>query len=170
MPKILLVTVGGSFQPIVTSIHSLKPDRVIFLASDGNNGSKSQVIGEATPCEVRRGSEVIEKLPNIPTQVGLGDSFQPERDLILIQNPDNLSECYHLASSCIRHLQQQTPDDEIIADYTGGTKTMSAALVLAAVDCSIPLYVTIANARENLLRVERGEVTQRVDTKLHSYS
>ncbi|WP_414585635.1 hypothetical protein [Scytonema sp. PCC 10023] len=30
-------------------------------------------------------------------------------------------------------------------------------------------YVTIANARENLLRVERGEVTQRVDTSFRSF-
>ena len=36
--------------------------------------------------EVRRGTEVIEKLPNIPTQVGLGDRFQRDHDLILIQN------------------------------------------------------------------------------------
>ncbi len=163
MPKILLVTVGGSFQPIVTSIRTLQPDRVIFIASDGDKGSKSQIIGEGTPCEVRRGSEVIEKLPNIPTQVELGDRFQPKRDLILIQNPDNLSECYQLTYNYIRHLQEN-PEHEIIADYTGGTKTLSASLVLAAVDCGIPLYITIANTRENLVKVEQGEATQRVDT------
>ncbi|WP_460206309.1 hypothetical protein [Scytonema sp. NUACC21] len=168
MSKILLVTVGGSFQPIVTAIRSLQPNRVIFLCSDGDNGSKSQVIGEGTPCEVRRGTEVIEKLPNIPTQVGLGENFQRDRDLILIQNPDNLSECYHHAAACIRHLQQQNPEDEIIADYTGGTKTMSAALVLATFDCQIPLYITIANTRENLLPVKRGEITQKVDTNFRS--
>jgi hypothetical protein len=48
MPKILLVTVGGSFQPIVTAIGTLSPDRVIFICSDGDKGSKSQVIGEGT--------------------------------------------------------------------------------------------------------------------------
>ncbi|MBW4615244.1 MAG: hypothetical protein KME21_18605 [Desmonostoc vinosum HA7617-LM4] len=163
MPKILLATVGGSFQPIVTSIRSLKPDRVIFIASDGEKGSKSQVIGEGTPCEVRRGTEVIEKLPNIPTQVELGENFQSDRDLILIQNPDDLAECYHLPYKYICQLQENS-DNEIFADYTGGTKTLSAALVLAAVDCGIPLYLTIAATRENLVRVERGEITQRVDT------
>jgi hypothetical protein len=84
MLKILLITVGGSHQPIVTAISSLNPDRVIFLCSDGPKGSKSQVIGEGKPCEVRRGTEVIDKLPNIPTQVGLGDRFQQDRDLVLI--------------------------------------------------------------------------------------
>ncbi|MBW4597846.1 MAG: hypothetical protein KME46_34315 [Brasilonema angustatum HA4187-MV1] len=170
MPKILLVTVGGSFQPIITAIRSLQPDRVIFIASDGEKGSKSQVIGEGTPCEVRRGAEVIERLPNIPTQVELGDSFaaasadrfQPKRDLILVQNPDDLSECYPKIYVFIRNLQQEA-SHEIMADYTGGTKTLSAALVMAAVDCGISLYLTIA-ARDNLVKVERGEITQRVDT------
>jgi hypothetical protein len=164
MPKILLVTVGGSFQPIVTAIRSLEPDRIIFIASDGDKGSKSQLISEGTPCEVRRGTEVIERLPNIPTQMGLGDRFQPQRDLILVQNPDDLAECYLKIQQCICHLQQQVSDHEILADYTGGTKTLSAALVLAAVDCGIPLYLTIATTRENLVKVERGELTRLVDT------
>ncbi|RUT02259.1 hypothetical protein DSM106972_063340 [Dulcicalothrix desertica PCC 7102] len=83
--------------------------------------------------------------------------------MILIKNPDNLGECYLGVTKCIRELQQN-PDVEILADYTGGTKTMSAALVLAAVDCGIPLYITVAVARENLIKFERGEYTQLVNT------
>lgn len=162
MSKILFVTVGGSFQPIITAICSLQPDRVIFIASDGEKGSKSQVIDAGTPCEVRRGAEVIKRLPNIPTQVNLGENFQPERDLILVQNPDNLAECYPKICNYIRNLQQES-GHEIMADYTGGTKTLSAALAMAAVDCGISLYITIA-ARDNLVKVERGELTQKVDT------
>jgi CRISPR-associated protein (Cas_Cas02710) len=162
MPKILFVTVGGSFQPIATSIRSLQPDRVVFIASDGDKGSKSQVIGEGTPCEIRRGAEVIDRLPNIPTQVGLGENFQCDRDLIIIQNPDDLAECYRKIKACIETLQQDS-SNEIIADYTGGTKTLSASMVLAAVDCKIPIYLTIA-ARDNLIKVEKGELTQLIDT------
>jgi CRISPR-associated protein (Cas_Cas02710) len=162
MSKIFLVTVGGSFQPILTAIRSLQPDRVIFIASDGEKGSKSQVIGEGTPCEVRRGAEVLERLPNIPTQLGWGDRFQVERDLILIQNPDDLGECYRKTYTCISKLQQEA-GYEIAADYTGGTKTLSAALVMAAIDCGISLYITGA-VRDNLVKVERGELTQKVNT------
>ncbi len=168
MSKILLVTVGGSFQPIVTSIRSLQPDRVIFIASDGERGSKSQVVGEGYPCEVRRGSEIIEKLPNIPTQVGLGDKFQRDRDLISISNPDQLSECYIRVTECIRKLKQENPDAEILADYTGGTKTMCTSLAMGAIDYGIDLYVTIANTRENLVKVEKGELTQKVDTSFRN--
>ena len=162
MSKILFVTVGGSFQPIVTAIRSLQPNRVVFIASDGDKGSKSQVIDAGTPCEIRRGAEVIERLPNIPTQVNLGENFQPDRDLILVQNPDDLAECYPKIRDRIQSLQKEG-GQEIIADYTGGTKTLSASLVMAAVDCGIPLYITIA-ARDNLIKVERGELTQKVDT------
>ncbi|MBW4669846.1 MAG: hypothetical protein KME60_21145 [Cyanomargarita calcarea GSE-NOS-MK-12-04C] len=162
MPKILIVTVGGSFQPITTSIRSLQPNRVVFIASDGEKGSKSQVIGEGTPCEIRRGAEVIERLPNIPTQVGLGDNFQSDRDLILIQNPDDLAECYRKIKACIEVLLSDN-SNEIVADYTGGTKTLSASMVLTAVDCKIPLYITIAT-RDNLIKVEKGEMTQLIDT------
>lgn len=157
MSKILFITVGGSFQPIITSIRSLQPDRVIFIASDGEKGSKSQVIGEGTPCEVRQGAKVLEKLPNIPTQLELEESFQKERDLILVENPDDLSECYTNIYSFICDLQQET-SYEIMADYTGGTKSLSAA-----VDCGVSLYVTIAQ-RDNLVKVEQGQVTQEVDT------
>ncbi len=158
---ILLITVGGSYQPIVTAITSLNPDRVIFICSTGARGSESQIIGTGNPCELRRGSEVVEKLPNIPTQVNLGDRFQAERDLVRLDNPDDLSECYGLITATLRSLRQETPNATLYADYTGGTKTMSLALGLAAIDYDVSLFLTTAATRENLIRVERGEATER---------
>jgi len=40
MHKILIVSVGGSCEPVVTSINQIKPDRVIFLCSGGKKSSK----------------------------------------------------------------------------------------------------------------------------------
>jgi len=164
MNKILFITVGGSHQPISTSINSQKPDRIIFICSDGVKGSKSQVIGEGKPCEVRKGTEVVEKLPNIPTQLGLGDSFQAERDLVLIQEPDNLSECYSKIILKIGDIEKEEPNCQIVADYTGGTKTMSIALAIAAVDSEVLLFVTTSTSRQNLIKVESGERTKRAPT------
>lgn len=163
--KTLLVTVGGSPKPILTTIETLQPDRVLFLCSAGSRGSESQVIGTGTPCEIRQGAEIIERLPNIPTQARL-THFDPDRDLIRIQNPDDLSECYNATVSTIRTLQQQQPNNQLIADYTGGTKTMSVALAMAALDYGITLYLTTNTTRENLFRVERGEATERARTAL----
>lgn len=158
MSKVLFVTVGGSYQPIVTAIRTLEPDRVIFVCSDGSKGSQSQVIGEGTPCEVRRGNEVVERLPNIPKQVGLGERFQPDRDLILIQEPDDLSECYLKTSSGIQSVQRDLPNAQMMADYTGGTKSMSVGLAMAALDYRVTLYVTAGN-RTNIIKIDQGELT-----------
>ncbi|MFO0192937.1 MAG: TIGR02710 family CRISPR-associated CARF protein [Pseudanabaena sp.] len=164
MTKILFITVGGSHQPIATSIKSQNPDRVVFICSDGAKGSKSQVLGEGKPCEVRKGTEVIESLPNIPTQLGLGDRFDAERDLVLIQEPDNLTECYSKINQKIREVKQESPRAEIAADYTGGTKTMSVALATAALDSEINLFITTSTTRQNLIKVESGERTRKATT------
>ncbi|MFN7357555.1 MAG: TIGR02710 family CRISPR-associated CARF protein [Pseudanabaena sp.] len=164
MTKILFITVGGSHQPIVTSIKSQNPDRVVFICSDGAKGSKSQVLGEGKPCEVRKGTEVIESLPNIPTQLGLGDRFDAERDLVLIQETDNLKECYRKINQKIREVKQESPRAEIAADYTGGTKTMSVALATAALDSEINLFITTSTTRQNLIKVESGERTRKATT------
>lgn len=157
--KILVVTVGGSHQPIVTAIGTINPDRVVFICSSGSKGSESQVTGKDKPCQVRRGAEVLERLPNIPTQVGLGDRFDPKRDVILLDHPDELAECYDKASSGIKKLQQELPDAEINADYTGGTKSMSVGLAMAALDRGVKLFLT-TGTRTNIIKVDRGELTE----------
>jgi CRISPR-associated protein (TIGR02710 family) len=163
MAKILLITVGGSHQPVVTSVQSLKPDRTIFICSSGNRGSITQVTGEGKPCEVRRGSEVLEKLPNIPTQLNLGDKFNPETDVIAVDNPDDVSKVYLKISDCIHSLKQTDPTVNLLADYTGGTKSMSVALALAALDEDCELHLTTAS-RTDLIRVTRGETVRRAAT------
>ncbi|WP_334311912.1 hypothetical protein [Aphanizomenon sp. CS-733/32] len=100
----------------------------------------------------------IEKLPNIVNQIGLGDKFQRDRDIILIEEPDDLSECYLKASLCIQNIQQNVTDAQMMADYTGGTKSMSVGLAMASVDYQLTLYVTTA-VRTNIIKVERGELT-----------
>jgi CRISPR-associated protein (TIGR02710 family) len=158
MSTILLVTVGGSHQPIVTAIETLKPDRVIFICSGGDRGSKSQVIGTGTPCEVRKGSEIVDRLPNIPTQTNLGSKFQPTTDLVVLDNPDDLTECYQKIVAKIQEIQQISPLPTIKADYTGGTKTMTASLVIASIDHQVDLHLTTGD-RLDLIRVEQGEMT-----------
>lgn len=189
MNKILLITVGGSYQPIITAIRELKPDRVIFICSDGSKGTKSQVIGEGYPCEMRQTETLkipqtpetsilgqlgiegryqpgrdsltlirVEKLPNIVNQLSLGERFIADRDLIPIQEPDDLAECYLKVTSAIQKIQQDSPNAQLMADYTGGTKSMSVGLAMASVDYQITLYVT-TNVRTNIIKVDRGELT-----------
>jgi CRISPR-associated protein (TIGR02710 family) len=163
MATILLITVGGSPAPIITAIESLQPDRTIFICSSGPRGSVSKITGEGNPCELRRGTEGVERRPNIPTQLGLGDRFNPETDLVLLENPDDLAEVYRQIVNKIKTLP---PSQSAYADYTGGTKTMSLALGMAAIDHGLTLYLTTSSTRENLIKVERGESTERSPTTL----
>lgn len=166
MATTLFITVGGSPAPIITAIQSLRPDRIIFICSSGPRGSLSQITGEGTPCEIRRGAEIVDRQPNIPTQLGLGDRFNPDTDLVLLENPDDLAECYRLISAKIKEGKQASPGDDGYADYTGGTKTMSLSLAMAALDYGLALYLTTNATRENLFRVERGQSTERAPTTL----
>lgn len=164
MTKVLFITIGGSYQPVVTSIKTQKPDRIIFICSDGAKGSKSQVIGDGKPCQLRRGAEILEELPNIPTQLELGDRFDPERDMVLIAEPDDLSECYNKISQKIYEVRQENSGCQVVADYTGGTKTMSVALATASLDSDVLLFITTSTTRPNLIKVESGERTRRAQT------
>jgi len=158
MTKVLFVTVGGSPQPIVTSITSLKPDRVIFICSET---SITQVTGNNKPCELRdKGGTVIERLPNIPSQLNLEKNFNPETDIIKVKNPDDLSGFYVEICAKIREIRDQISDAILLADYTGGTKTMSVALSIAAFDYQLQIYLT-TSSRTDLIRVQRGETVRR---------
>lgn len=165
MPKILIVTVGGSPQPIITSVKTLKPDRVIFICSGGKLGSHSQVTANGKPCKIRKGREVVKEMENLPTCLNLSN-FNQEDDLVLIEEPDDPSECYTLVSRTIRNLLKKHDPNDIMADYTGGTKTMSLSLGMSAMDYDIRLYLTTSIGRGNLIGVDRGESTELVSTSL----
>jgi CRISPR-associated protein (TIGR02710 family) len=157
MSKILLITVGGSPQPIITAVQSLNPDRVVFVCSGGSRGSETQIIGEGKPCEIRQGAQVVDRLPNLPTYLELGDRFQANRDLITISDPDDLSQNYRAIAEKVREIRQELPQANLLADYTGGTKTMSVALAMVALDYGAKVHLTTNTTRENLIRVEAGE-------------
>ncbi len=154
---ILLCTVGGSHQPILTAIRELAPAHVVFYCTGkdpatGRPGSITTITGRGTPVEVRRGGEVIEHLPNVPTQAGLApDAFEA------IEVPaDDLDEAIAIMQANINALLPRFPDAECIADYTGGTKTMTAALVMAALDNDAIALQLVTGSRADLVKVHDG--------------
>ena len=149
MRKVLVLTVGGSHQPLVTSIETVKPDKVFFLCSQG---SRIQVVGEG---KVLKSSNELEEndLPNIVTLAGLHDG---QYEIIQIDEIDDLSSCYKVCYEIIQKLHNENPDCRIIVDYTGGTKSMSAGLVASALDdenCEIRL---VTGRRKDLIKVANG--------------
>jgi hypothetical protein len=152
MKTILILTVGGSHQPILTSIQQHQPHRTYFLCSDDAGkvkGSYVQVVGEG---KVLKSKHDLDKpdLPNIATLAGLS----PEQFKIhKIARFDDLNDCYLDAFKVIEAARAEWPDARLLVDYTGGTKSMTAGLTAAALDdgqCEISL---VAGRRDDLVRV-----------------
>ena len=151
--KALVCTVGGSHEPILTAIRELKPDHVCFICSDddagtGRKGSWMQITGKGSVIKAHP-SDDKPSLPNIPAQAGLAEgSFT-----LAIAPADDFDTLYEVADGQFLGLREEgyTP----VADYTGGTKTMTAALVSAALDSDVKLYFVTGN-RTDLIKVRSG--------------
>ncbi len=94
MTTILICTVGGSHQPIVTAIKEQNPDFVLFVCTDkdpatGRPGSNSQITG-AGNCIKASVQDDKPSLPNIPAQTGL----TPEQYEICTTLSDDLDRIY----------------------------------------------------------------------------
>lgn len=157
MGRVLLLTVGGSCEPLVTSIKQLKPDYVYFICSSDQKtpqktkGSYVQVDGEGKPCFTRDG-----QMPSVVAQTGLQED---QYEKILIPNIDSLTDCYAFSAEAIFKGRERFKGD-VLVDYTGGTKTMSAGLVAAALDDGeVKMYLT-GGERLDLKQVRSG--SQRV--------
>ncbi len=156
MTKILICTVGGSHQPIVSAINDMRPDYVVFICTDkdratgqSGSGSRTQIEGKGN-C-ITFGKEA-KPLPNIPTQTGLlADQYQ-----VTLTQSDDLDQVYLDCSAVLDELSQRFPQANIIADYTGGTKSMSAGLVLAAVERPDIDLQLVTGSRTDLIKVQDG--------------
>ena len=152
MNTVLLCTVGGAHQPILRAIESVAPEYVCFFCTErdartGQIGSDVQVVGEG---KVIKAEPQAEKptLPNIPTQAQLRKS----RFECRVVPADSLDGAVAAMRTAVAELLGKWPGSRLIADYTGGTKTMTAALVLTAFEFNEVELQLVAGARPNLLR------------------
>ncbi len=90
------------------SIDEHRPERIIFFASHDS---------------ILKAGEVL-----------LQPDIKPKVESEITENPNSLFECYKAARRCVdRAVKSGVPEDDIIVDYTGGTKVMTAALILSTV-------------------------------------
>ncbi len=108
MYSAMIMSLGGAPEPLRQSIEEHRPATVVFLASHQS---------------VVKACEVLQGIDPVPTTY-----FE------ITENSDVLLSCYEAASRCVRRLEaEQVSASEVMVDYTGGTKPMVAALVLATV-------------------------------------
>jgi CRISPR-associated protein (TIGR02710 family) len=164
---ILITTVGGSSEPIGRAILDHRPEYVLFIASadqDGKAGSWHTVADPGHVCD-RRPEEKCPQCkvlikpasgnPSIVAQTGLvSDQYS-----VLQVTPDDLTACYQVCRDGLEKLKQRFPNARLVTDYTGGTKTMSAALALVAIergDCELAF---VTGSRSDLNKVTAGTET-----------
>src|SRR5882724_3787340 len=112
MPKTLIVSLGGTPEPVVKSIETHRPDYLCFFSSQESNAKE---------------------YPNVKKKLDeMG--LSPKIESIIVDDVNDLVHCYEKALEVAHKIEKQgiSPGD-VVVDYTGGTKTMSAALTLATV-------------------------------------
>ncbi len=119
--RVLVLNVGKpqdgdiSRRPEVFSLRQSQADYVVFISSD--------------PAEPQTGSySLVDRYAEL---VGLSPD---QYENLVLSNPDDLVDCYQRLVRLFQDLRRRFPFAELLADYTGGTKSMSAAVVLAALD------------------------------------
>ncbi|MFC0215978.1 TIGR02710 family CRISPR-associated CARF protein [Paenibacillus chartarius] len=146
--KILLISVGGSDIPVVTSIKSIRPDKVIFFCTGDKLGSRVTVDGDGLVCGDFQDGKRVNTRPNIVVQTQLN----PSQVYVEEVEADNPFDTYDKALKRM----EDFPGEDFIIDYTGGTKSMSAGLWGASTEVSNCSLVIVKGPRINLEKV-RGE-------------
>lgn len=152
MTKVLMLSVGGSPQPLTTAIEERNWDRILFVVSDGASGSMSSR-------DMVEGSQIIytRATDNTPEQRGPGLRNLPAtpRDNAITEIPaDNLDQALAKIDAALS--AELNKGHQVTMDYTGGTKTMTAAMVLAASAHENVALQFMVGKRPDLVQVEAG--------------
>ncbi len=157
--KILIVSVGGSARPVILSIQKNKPDYVYFICSEDSEGAKNgswrtverEVTNAPRVCEKCQETAAPVKEKSLVEQAEL----VPGSYEILRVNCDKVYDVYELVWGLIeKHIRQ---GDKVTVDYTGGTKSMSAGCVAAAMEELECEMSVVSGDRMDLLRVRDGQ-------------
>lgn len=151
-PTVLVCTVGGSHAPILSAIGSYKPNFVWFICTEGKAGSLQQVRGRGN-CIKKSPRDEAPSLPNIPTQASLRED---EFDVVLVP-PDDPDSIHQHLRKLIDRILVEPLRPRVIADYTGGTKSMTAALLLAGLEYEDDVELSmVVGQRADLIHVTDG--------------
>lgn len=146
MEKILVLTVGGSPEPLVTAINRIKPDFVLFICTEADGQTQ--------------GSDTT--LPSILSKTG-----EIKHEILMVK-PDDPESCISRMLNKIEDLKRDKPGADIVVDYTGGTKTMSASLFWVATHLNLGIFLT-TGIRRNLVAVKEGETTCKIHLSFPYY-
>ncbi|HOU57673.1 MAG TPA: TIGR02710 family CRISPR-associated CARF protein [Smithellaceae bacterium] len=171
MKKVMILSVGGSAEPVINAVKKGKADYYYFFCSSGPKGSDRLIEAPGDPCGDPRKAECPKcsenffignpKGPSIIAQTGLSDD---QWEIIRVADPDDLDECYKTLLGVKEKIFATHGDACLItANYTGGTKTMSVALGFMGIfNESWQLNIN-KGPRQDLIKVRIGDTPVAVD-------
>ncbi len=129
-PRMMVVSVGGTPDPILFSLNQQRPEHVVYFCSESSRHLVSQAIRP-------------------------GLTFRPTDDEVLTtESAERLVPAYQCARNGVRRCLRMwdVAGPEMVVDYTGGTKNMSAALALATIDlgCRYSYVGGVERSKEGL--------------------
>jgi len=111
-PRMMVVSVGGTPDPIIYSLNQQRPETIVYFCSEE---SRRLVEGKIRP----------------------GLTFSPQdSEVLTTDSAERLVPAYECVRDGVRRCMKlwRVDGPEAVVDYTGGTKNMSAALALATID------------------------------------
>jgi CRISPR-associated protein (TIGR02710 family) len=171
MKKVMILSLGGSAEPVINSIKKGKADYYYFFCSSGPKGSEHLVDAPGNPCGDSRKAKCpkCEEVfytgnpqgPAIVFQTGLP---KEQYELVTITDPDDLTECYTSLLATAGKIRELFGESCIVvANYTGGTKTMSVALALMGILNEAWQMSINKGPRNDLIKVKVGDTPVAVD-------
>jgi CRISPR-associated protein (TIGR02710 family) len=140
--KAIVASVGGTPAPIIRTIKDYEPEKVYFVVSVGEGGSKGQV-------------EEKGQIKKETADIGY------KQEVFEVKDPENLVDCYLASLDAVSSAVAEFPAEEVLVNYTGGTKCMSAALVLASIEEEVKHCYIGGAIRDEVGRV-KNDVYMRV--------
>lgn len=124
--RLLVTTVGGTPAPIVAGILHVRPARVIFVCSPETKG----LVDQGDP---RGGEPIVAVLRRHDFPLDEG-----RYTIVEVEDSQNLetfvTRMRRIVEPEVRTWIRRGEDFEVFVDFTGGTKCMSAGMVLASLD------------------------------------
>lgn len=134
MIKAIVASLGGTPEPIIKTIEDYEPDSVYF------------VVSAESSAQIKKDGELSKRTEHIEYEYEVFDTT----------DHNNLVDCYLTALRAISRAKEKFSPAEILVNYTGGTKCMAAALVLASMDDDYKHCYIGGMKRDEVGRVKSG--------------
>jgi CRISPR-associated protein (TIGR02710 family) len=152
-PVAVVCTVGGSPAPIRSMLAALRPNAIAFIVSSSEGATQSS-RSQVEDGVLEDGGPGLRCSPGAP-----GDVHSVRIIEVPLDDPDAI---YRRCLDTIDWIRQRAPEARFVADYTGGTKSMSSGLLLAALSRSWVDIQFMAGDRSDLIRVADGSEHPRI--------